>query len=1452
MTSKISTRKTNNHYMKNRRILLLCFLLPIALMVMQKMRATDFHFTQISSKDGLSQNTVRSILQDKQGFIWAGTLDGLNRYDGYQIITFKPQRGNKNSLADHRIKEMFEDRDGYLWIKTYNNVFSCYDPVKELFVDYSTASGLKQDELFYLNYLEASSGDLWFWGNTHGCLRVRKNNGKFEAVPFLNRSTDGRKPVVQFLMEDSKGTIWMGGNNGIVYVKGSEKKAFFENENRLSFTKAVELKGKIYFTTQDGRLFIYDIKGDSFRTVDNLRNQITFTSAAKLNNDELLLVGNRLLVYNTVKHLFYQPEWTRDPDLRGDIQILIDEKGGIWSYNHTGVMWFYNVEAQSVSKHRLIPAEIARIIDYERYNVLVDNNNMFWITTYGNGLFNYNPKTGSLRNFKYSSNGNSLSSDYLLSITEDNYGNIWIGSEYGGIIKLTGNDYTLRVIRPEYETSLGKNNNVKTIYEDTGNNIWVGTKNGSLYVYDSSLDNKQVISENLNPYAMVQDKKQRMWVGTKGNGISLIDTKSLREITRFKNDPADKRSLSYNEVFNILVDNKHRVWIGTFGGGVNLVQENGTDFNFRTFFNDNSNRRYVRFLFQDSKGRIWTATSDGIIRFNPDELINNPEKYVAYKFELSCPDGLNSNDIKTIFEDSDGQIWVGTAGGGLNKFVESNFNDADYFEVFTTADGLSGDIVTGILEDKDKNLWVSSESGLSKFDKKQNSFVTYHFHEKTYGNHFNENANIYSRSGNMLWGTLDGLILFDPWSFVADESTSRVVLTNFLLYDQKVMVGDHKSPLEKSISYSEKIRLKHDQNTFTIEFATLILKNPGKNKYTYMLENYDKQWSTIGNHNTATYKKLPPGKYVFKVKGTNNDGIWSDEITSVEIRIASPWWASPLAYFIYFVLLVITLYFSYRLVYKFYNLNQAVEIEKQLTNHKLRFFTNISHEFRTPLTLIQGAVDNLREQTDVPERIKSQVNMLSRNSNILTKLIDQLLEFRKLQNNVLTLDLEEIDMVGFAKEIFESFEEAATQKNIDYQFHCELPSLMMFVDRRKTDKILFNLLSNAFKFTNKGGKIELRLEYNEQDKKCLMQVLDNGVGIDKEKQHLIFSRFMQINFSASGTGVGLSLVKEFVDVHKGKVWYENNTGGGSVFCVELSTDKEIYSGANFISRPLPDKDSMKPEPLTQLDQEPVDIVLPEIDDAILANVKMLIIEDNDDMRTFLVEEFSRYFMVDCAENGVLGLKKAIDTNPDMIICDVMMPEMDGFEVTRQLKEEFQTCHIPIILLTAHSSIEHRMEGLQSGADAYITKPFNRKFLLANVFKLIEQREQLKKRFSNEYVLNGNLVTTTDKDKDFYTLINKILDENISDSQFNVDKFAQMAKQRRTIFYKKVKGITGLSPNELIKVNRLKKAAELLLSGEYTVSEISYKVGFEDPFYFSKCFKAQYKTSPSKYGHPKEE
>jgi len=1395
-----------------------------------EMEAGELTFSQISYRNGLSQNTVRVMAEDRNGFIWAGTLDGLYKYDGYNIRSYRHRIEHNYFLKDHRIKDLFVDKNGYLWVKTYMNEFSCYDPLSDAFIDF------KNNEPFiFESYHESDNGDIWLWDKNEGALRLRNTAVRsFEQKSFLQALPSWKN--YRFFLEDARTNIWIGGSSGLFKISGDEVTAYRAGDKDYVYTQAVEQDNKIYFTTEESVLVIFDCERNTFEEVSSDLSGLLWNVMLPLGDDKLLLISEsrEIRQFRADTQDFEKPEWAYDPDFTTGVTTitsLVDEHQGIWLANDKGFVWYYRQGEKTFRKKRLSSD------DYFTLNrVYVDSSGLIWLTTYGSGLFTYDPDTDEFTNYRNDSGVNSLASNYLLCIIEDRFGNIWLGSEYAGILRVVKTPDYIRIVRPEKNTVIGKVNNVRTIFEDSRGTIWVGAKNGGLYVYNQELTEHKCIAVDISPYSLMEDEKQRMWVGTKNNGIYLYDLKTFEVIGNYRTRKDDPASLSFDGIFHIMRDRKDRMWIATFGGGINLAKENNRTITFQHFINGKGNKSLLRYLHQDSKGQIWAGSNDGLIRFDPDEIIYNSQAYLCYMMDFDRTNSLSSNDIKIIYEDADRTIWIGTAGGGLNKFVEATGTEKEHFISFDSDEGMADNYVLGIMEHGD-DLWISSENGLSKFNKKDYSVATYRFSQKSFGNIFNEGAFCLRKDGMMMWGNLDGILVLDPERFQPDKHIPPVLITGLQINgtDWNDLKGDAS---EKSITFTDKITLAYNQNTFSIEFAMLALRNSEKNSYVYLLDNYDNAWSVPSSANRTTYRNLPPGRYVFKVRGANADGEWNQETTALTILIKPPAWKSAGAYFFYFLLLCVLLYIVFRIILNFNRIKNEVEVEKQLTNHKLRFFTNISHEFCTPLTLIQNSVENLNKQANLPPEVHKQLSILSQNSSDLGHLIDQLLEFRKLQNNVLRLDLEEIDLVAFVKNIYNNFKHLAEQRQIEYTFSASVESLHMFIDRKKVDKVIYNLLSNAFKFTKK-GYIELTLNYVEAERNCVISVRDSGIGIPKEKQHLLFTRFPNINYTTTGTGIGLSLAKEFIEAHKGKISFRSNQEGGSIFTVELSALKEIYAGENFVSSNLPEEKIPVPaSPSLSLDSTMIDMET-------LSDYQLLIIEDNDTMRNYLGDEFRKYMLVDTAEDGKTGLQKAIDTIPDLILCDVMLPEMDGYEVTRRLKREFQTCHIPVILLTAHSSIEHQLEGVESGADDYITKPFSLTYVKKKVIKLIEQRELLKKCYSKDFVMDHNLMST-DKDKIFFEKIGKILEDNFLNSNFTIDRFIELSGVRRTLFFRKVKSMTGFSPNEMIKIRRLKESALLLKKDDLTVSEITYKVGFEDPYYFSKCFKSHFGKSPSQY------
>lgn len=780
---------------------------------------------------------------------------------------------------------------------------------------------------------------------------------------------------------------------------------------------------------------------------------------------------------------------------------------------------------------------------------------------------------------------------------------------------------------------------------------------------------------------------------------------------------------------------------------------------------------------------------------------------------------------------------------------------------------LSTSVVQAFIEDDEGNIWVSTEYGISCFNPENKIFNNYFFSNDILGNVYTEGC-AKLKDGRLAFGTNHGLIILNTKQIKNKEKILSVTFTDLKLNGISVRPADMDSPLTAALAYTDAISLKYYQSSFVIDFSTFDYPISTNTRFSYKLEGYDDDWSIPSTLNFAAYKNLPAGTYYLHVKACSVSGIWSDNEETLEIKVTPPFWATGWAFFVYILIAGIIMYFVYRTIRNINNLRNKIKVEKQLTEYKLVFFTNISHEFRTPLTLIQGALDRIHRTHNIPKEIRYSIKLMDKSTQRMLRLINQLLEFRKMQNNKLALSLEETDVIAFLYEIYLSFQDTAESKNMDFKFIPSVNStkcILIKVISTKSPTIFYQM---HFKYTPSGGKIEFSIYIDKQKQLLIMKVTDTGVGIPKEKRNELFKRFMQSSFSSDSIGVGLHLTHELVHVHKGNICYEENPSGGSIFIVTLPTDSSIYQSNDFL---IPENAILKEEAqnhpsLSALNEENAHSESEEEIDKEVENIekelktelnasdqegplnkrKILIIEDDNDVREFLKEELTPYFEVAAEADGKNGLEYAHNNDIDLIISDVMMPGYNGFEITRKLKSDFSTSHIPIILLTALNAAESHLEGVKSGADSYITKPFSTKLLLASIFKLIEQRDKLKEKFSNDLSAKRPVMCTSDKDKEFVENLTKIVEEQLTNPEFTADDFASMMSLGRTIFYRKVRGVTGYTPKEYLRIMRMKKAAELLSTKKYTVSEVTYMVGINDPFYFSRCFKAQFGISPSSY------
>ncbi|MDR1610117.1 MAG: response regulator [Candidatus Symbiothrix sp.] len=1411
------------------------FLLVCLFWVVNPVHAIEtLRFEWISDRDGLSQNTVRCVIQDSMGFIWFGTINGLNRYNGKEFIVMLSKTGDFVPLPDNRIRSLLVDRHGYIWIRTTANIFCCYDPRLERFVDYDPENRQK----YFTQVHTFSNDDVWLWGAGGGCCRIRHSKGRLQSLRFGEAELGTLS--VNFVHEDALQRIWIGSDKGLFCLEGD---------------RAVKISSEAFFFIHEWDKYLFFINDKHIVPYDSGKQKfaaaiaypgnktISLNMTAMLNKGLILLTTKEdIIAFDSPKKKFIPAETLFENQAVKNASFCTDNKGNKWVYNLSGSIW-RQFPDNHFEKIDLIPSNILSVIDAERYEIYHDSHNIIWITTYGNGLFALDLNNG--QTYHYTVNNSDLPTNYLLCVTEDKSGEIWVGTEFAGISKISLNNYPLQILSPEPKENNNRSNAIRLIYGDSKERFWIGTRSGYLHIYDRSF--KKLKSHKIQgalPFAAMEDSGGNIWLGTRGNGLMVFPPSGEAPIRHYRLRDVEPESNNSNNVFDLIRDSKNRIWVASFGGGLHYADLNEKEITFRQINTRTVNQNRMRVIMQDHKGMIWTGTNEGVIVFNPDELILDNKKYINFHFDVNDDRSINNNEVKAIFEDSKGRIWFGTTGGGLNLLVREEPLENSLFQHFTAKNGLSNEVIQTIMEDDQGFIWVSTEggSGISKLDPETGRFENFALSNHRQAGLFNEGARWRMGNGNLMFGSYFGVFIFNPSEIKSDAYTPPVVITGLKINGTNVHPETRNSPLTESISLAKEIRLKHDQNSFNIEFAMLNFHSSAFNQYTYYLDGYEKQWNPVARYNIVAYRNVPPGTYWFKVKGSNSFGIWTDKETTLKIVVTPPFWKSAWAYLFYFLVIALAVFFSVRVIMQINRLHTAVEVERQLTEYKLRFFTNISHEFRTPLTIIRGSIENLTVMEKLPAAAVKQINQMAKSASRLLRLIDQLLEFRKLQNKGLKLQLSRTEAAAFFYDIFQTFRELAEKKKIEFLFESNLPEKELLLDRNKWDKIVYNLLSNAMKHTPDNGMIVMRLFFSEQDDQMVLSVSDSGAGVPKDKQSSLFERFAQLDSSTGGTGVGLHLTAELVATHKGKIEYSDSELGGACFTVTIPMSDSRYRKEEIVeTQPAPKLNA------TDTEKKSAEASTEDLQAGKrYKDYKILIIEDDDEVREFISNQLTEMFLVFVAKDGTEGLEKAVQEQPNLIICDVMMPGIDGFEVTRQLKDDFLTSHIPVILLTAHSSEEHQLEGIRAGADSYITKPFSIKYLQARIIKLIEQRERLQQKFAQEPGVPQLSINFTDKDKDFINKIHRLIEQNMENVDFSVDTFAQIAGMGRTNFYKKVKGLTGHSPNEYFRIVRMKKAAELLATTNLNVSEVSYKVGISDPFYFSKCFKAQFGKSPSQF------
>ncbi len=1028
--------------------------------------------------------------------------------------------------------------------------------------------------------------------------------------------------------------------------------------------------------------------------------------------------------------------------------------------------------------------------------VITDRRGLIWVSTNGGGLVVYDRKKHTSQRYSAASSS-LLDTDYIVFMTEDRDGNIWLSGEHHGVICLNIRERNYEVLDVN-TTQTEKGNEVRMLCRLSDGRILVADMNGMLRQSVDELQTLQtLVAGGENYIAACLDNEGRLWLGSRLNGLNI-----------------DGQHYGEGRIDCILSDSKGRMWVCGLRNGLSLVSLRDGKYTSRPFLKD-INDLDPRVMLEDRQGQIWVGTRQGLYVFRPDEIIRNPK---AYKKVLP-------HQVMCLCLSGKQHVWAGTAGQGVFYSEKPSPTANTPFTQIAMKHGLANDNVQFVVEDAKHNLIVGTENGCSFIKPSRRQIYNLFFNDSRLRNICGERCAVLLKDGRMALGTYDDIVI--TGEMLGNQKKNHPVRLT------RIMVNGNDS---RGVDMNN---LSHDKNSLTFVFSNLAYGDRQLTFYTCRLEGHDREWIDMGRDHEITYKDLPPGRYTLYVKSREMAGDGESQLL-LNIRILPPWWATWWAYLIYIITAIAVGYGTYRQLHRVNKLRRAVAVERELTAYKLKFFTNISHEFRTPLTLIQGSMDKLNQLPDVSSSVRAPLSTMQRNVDRMLRLINQLLEFRRMQNNRLSLSLEKTEIVAFVYNIVQTFHDAAEQ-NVTLTFTPSMKSLDVYIDRGFIDKAVYNLLSNAFKYTPKGGSVAVKLRL--KDERLVIVVEDTGVGVPEEMREKIFDRFLHGQINRDSLGIGLDLTAELIRTHHGIIRCEDREGGGSVFTIELPTDKGVYDDKDFLKGGTVEKNAGDNE--RQGFAEQVREAMPEP----MNSHCVLVVEDDPEITAYLKQELGRYFNVETAGNGKEALEMLSFTDCQLIITDVMMPQMNGYELLRHLRKDDRTRHLPVVMLTALGSEDQYFKGLDAGADAYITKPFSLPLLLLQCRNLLRRDDSVKESMVKDeqpFKQKAPEIITDERDQKLLAQLMMYVDSHLADPNLGVDRFAESMGYGRTTFYQKLKALIGQTPNEYIKERRLQRAAELLKDERVTVAEVAYQVGMSTPQYLSTIFKKRFGVTPTQY------
>ncbi|MGY5354598.1 two-component regulator propeller domain-containing protein [Wenyingzhuangia sp. IMCC45467] len=1431
-----------------------CFIVMFTHLLWGQPSGVIKHF---SHDQNLSQSRILDIQQDNEGFIWLATFNGLIRYDGSDFRNFKVIRSDSLQLKSNRVFYFEIDKNQKIWIRSENNEIYFFDIKNFTFHSPLEKSNIQNTSVLK-DFKILPSGKVWLIPEHKNFLYLYGVKGELQKIDLTEVALKS-EDVIDFY-EDDFGKIWLLTTSGICRLDGDKIIGDFyffnkqeTNNSSYLFSSVMETKQEIWFGGAQGKIVRYAKKSKTFLDFNiNIKGNIVRIEPITAQKILIFTKDHGVYFYNVLTEKlqsFHHGNTPRFP--AGEITYMgVTNKNELWFEAVDTGVYQLNLQKEKISHLKALSLDASTYNTHRKSFLLTAPNGTVWIQPHDGALSYWNPVTNQLSSIAACMKGNTEEvSDVMYTAMFDALGNLWFCSFKQGLDLLVFNNTFTKLDLDQQDVE--KKFNVRSIMQDANKTLWVASRSKKITLLDERknvigvLGTNGKVGENSSDwgadvYHMMQDTNGNVWIGTRGNGLFCLQPTKQQYHYKVKHYKATskKYSISSNHIYNIFQASNGVVYVATWGGGINIVEKEGSKHKFIHYNNELkkypiSSADRVRTIVEDKEGTIFFITPYELYSFPSKKKENKQLEFTKY------PQVLGSDIIDALVT-ADNKLALATNGRGV---LLVDIKEKEQVDIYCPLEEMIDFPIEGIMaieQDHKGNLWMMGENQVVRYHATKKEVETFPELKSIIGTDIiSEASKCRLQNGEIVIGYSNGVICFNPTTMKPLDFKPHLSISNFTINNKKLQ--DVNNQIQKNPDMLQEITLNHDQNFFRIHLSALDFIKNENIVYRYKLEGVEEQWNYFKGAQSINYTNLSKGKYQLLLSSTNSHNLWVDNERRLQITILPSVWNTRIAYLCYVLIAVVLFVLIQRTIVTILKLRNDVHMEKQMAELKLKFFTDISHEIRTPLTMITAPVEKMIADEEVSVSVKKQLKVIERNSNRLLNLVNQILDLRRIQNR--KLDIREVDLNDFVFIICENFKELSIKRKIGVSFNIPSNKTIVWADIDGLDKILVNLMSNAFKYCREGDQIEVVLA--ETEKNVILKIIDNGPGISNEVQKRLFMRFSNYNINPSNpsTGIGLSIVKGLVDKHGASISVQSELGKGTCFELHFIKGYEHYNE---------DVDIV----FKNVDEEVVDTLLieeKEIDDEIEKNNAKkvgVVVEDDKELRAFMVAVLDKDYLIYEAENGLDGYHKIKEKIPDFVVSDIMMPKMDGIELLKIIRDHPETSHLPFILLSAKTSIESRLEGMEYGADEYLTKPFNVSYLRARVKNILEQRKRLQKLYSS-----GNIQATitsketqqiSNQDHQFMLDVIKLVEEHIMKTDFSVEELGSLMNMSRASFFNKLKALSGVSPVKFIRNMRLKKAAELIVNEDLLIKEVCFQVGFNDLKYFGKCFKATYNCTPAEY------